>query len=79
MQEVIKLIIGMGILALAWPIGILLAKHTKEELKQGQKWFKILIAVSLIGAVVSIIFRQDALMFSFLFIAVVTSRSLKRR
>jgi len=76
MIEVYKLLIGIAILVLGWFIGNFLARITKEELKQGRKWFKLIIILSLIGAVVSLAFREDVLLFSFLFIAVVTSRSL---
>ena len=77
MQELIKLIIGIIVLALGYPIGTYLAKLTTEELKPGQIWFKPLIVISLIGAVVSLFFRNDIFLFSFLFIAIVTSRSLR--
>ncbi len=77
MQEIIKLIIGVFVLILAFPIGNYLAKITKEELKQGQKWFKVIILLSLIGAIVSLILKRDILFFSFLFITIVTIRSLK--
>jgi len=59
------------------PIGNYLAKLTKEELKSGQKWFKLIIFICLIGAVISLIYRNDIFLFEFLFIAIVTSRSLK--
>lgn len=78
MKELIQLIVGICILGLGWLIGILLARATKEELGRGKKWFRVLIIGSLVGSLVSLILREDALMFSFLFIAIVTSRSLKR-
>ena len=77
MQQIIRLIIGVLVLALGFPLGILLAKKTKEELKSGQRWFSIIIIISLIGGVVGLIIGNDVLFFSFLFIAIVTSRSLK--
>ena len=76
MQEVLKIIIGIIVLTLGIPIGNILAKNTKEELKDGRKWFFLLILISFIGAVLSLAFREDALLFTFLFIAIVTSRSL---
>ena len=79
MSEIINIAVGIIILILGAPIGSYLAKITKEELKSGQKWFKIIIVVSLIGSIVSLIVRNDALLFSFLFIAIVTSRSLRRK
>lgn len=65
-------------LALGIPLGTLLAKLTKEELKSGQKWFRLIIVVSLIGAIVGLIIRNDVLLFSFLFITIVTTRSLRK-
>jgi len=77
MQQIIKILIGISFLALGFPVGDFLANKTKDELKLGQKWFKIIIIVSLIGGLMSLILRNDSLFFSFLFIAIVTSRSLK--
>ncbi|MEK6913203.1 MAG: hypothetical protein AABW47_00850 [Nanoarchaeota archaeon] len=78
MQEAYNLIIGFVLLVLGIPIGNVLAKMTKEELKSGKKWFKLLIMLSLIGALVFLILGNDALLFTFLFIAIVTSRSLNK-
>ena len=79
MLESLKIIIGTFILILGIPIGNLLAKYTKEELKDGRKWFNLLIFIGLLGGVIGLIIGNDVLMFSFLFIAVVTSRSLRRK
>lgn len=78
MQEVIRLIIGILVLLLGFPLGNYLAKKTKEELKKGKKWFGIIIILSLIGGFIGLILGNDILMFSFFFIAIVTSRSLKK-
>lgn len=77
MNELIKIIIGLGVLALGIPLGNLLARITKEELKSGQKWFKIIILVCLAGAILSLILGEDSILFFLLFVAIVTSRSLK--
>ena len=69
--------LAIGVLILGIPLGNFLAKITKEELKSGKKWFKILIFVSLISSIISFFIGNDPLFFSFLFIAVVTSRSLR--
>tara|TARA_B100000315_G_C14367388_1_gene491299 strand:+ start:76 stop:318 length:243 start_codon:yes stop_codon:yes gene_type:complete len=79
MQEIVKLAIGIFVLILAFPIGTLLAKSTKEELKDGKPWFKLITILSAIMAVVSLILRNDVLFFSFLFILIVTSRSIKQK
>ncbi len=77
MQEILKILIGIILLGLGFPIGFFLAKVTKEELHKGQKWFRVLIVVSLIGGFVGLILKNDYIMFSLFFIAIVTSRSLK--
>ena len=79
MNEVIKFLIAILVLILGIPIGNFLAKKTKEELKSGQVWFKLIIIVGLIGAILSLIFSADVLLFSFLFIIVVTSRCLMKK
>jgi hypothetical protein len=78
MQEVYNLILGILLLALGIPIGNVLAKITKEELKGGKKYFKLLIILSLIGALAFLILGNDVLLFTLLFIAIITSRSLKK-
>ncbi|MAG10711.1 hypothetical protein CMI44_00145 [Candidatus Pacearchaeota archaeon] len=78
MQEFIKILIGIVVLGIGIPIGDLLAHFTKEELKSGQIWFKLIIVLSLIGGVVGLILGNDVLMFSLFFIGVVTSRSLRK-
>ncbi|MGY4884068.1 MAG: hypothetical protein ACP5NZ_00635 [Nanobdellota archaeon] len=79
MQEVFKIFIGIAILILGIPIGNILAKNTKEELKDGKKWFLLIIGICLIGSILNLIFLNDVLLFTFLFIAIVTSRSLRIR
>lgn len=77
MASFISLLIGIFVLALGFPIGNYLAKETKEELKDGQLWFKLIIIASMIGIVFGLGLRNDALFFTFSFIAIVTGRSLK--
>ncbi len=76
MQEAIKLLIGIIVLALGYPVGAFLAKITKEELRAGRKWFRALIILCLLGGTVGLIIGDDILMFTFFFMAIVTSRSL---
>lgn len=78
MQQLYSIIIGIALLALGIPIGNLLAKVTKEELKSGKKYFRVLIILSLEGAIVFLVLGNDVLLFSLLFIAIVTSRSLRK-
>ncbi len=77
MNEVLELILGICVLFFGIPIGNLLAKNTPEELKDGKKWFYLILFVCFIGSIFSLIFSNDALLFTFLFIAIVTSRSIK--
>jgi len=77
MANTLQLVIGVLVLLLGIPIGNFLAKITKEELKRGRKWFNLIVIISIIGAVFSLIYKQDIFLFEFLFIAIVASRSLK--
>ena len=79
MQEIFKLLIGVAVLILGYPLGYLLAKYTKDELKGGRKWFRLIVFGGLIGGIVSLIIQNDALMFSFFFIAIVTSQSMRKK
>ena len=72
----IILLVGILILLLGFPIGHYLARFTSEELKAGQKWFRLIISVSLICSVISLAIRNDVLLFSFLFLVIVTGKSL---
>jgi len=78
MEQIYQLIIGIGILILGFPVGDFLARATKEELKAGKFYFQLLMIFSLLGAIVFLFVRNDAILFSLLFIAIVTSRSLKK-
>jgi hypothetical protein len=79
MNELLGFVLSICILALGIPIGDYLSRITKEELKSGQKWFKIIIMICFIGAIFALIWGSDALLFGFLFMAIVTSRSLNRK
>lgn len=78
MLEIFKLLIGIAVLVLGVFIGNFLARQTKEELKDGKKWFKLIVLIGLIVGVTGLILRNDFLMFSFFFVAIVASRSLAK-
>lgn len=78
MNEIFRILIGILVLFLGIPIGNFLATLTKEELKSGRLWFKLIILLSLIIGVIGLIIGNDIILFSFFFIAIVTSQSLKR-
>jgi hypothetical protein len=77
MQETLNLLIGVAILLLGIPIGMLLAKLTKEELQDGKKYFKLIISISLLIGFAGLMLKNDIILFTFFFIAIVTSKSLK--
>ncbi|MEK6844826.1 MAG: hypothetical protein AABX44_01070 [Nanoarchaeota archaeon] len=77
MAEILNILIGVIVLISGILIGNFLARYTKEELKDGRKWFNLLIFIGLTGGLIGAIIQNDSLMFSFLFIAIVTCRSLR--
>lgn len=71
------LIIATAILLLGIPLGRILRSFAgKDEIKTGQKYFKAIIALSILGIVISLIFQKMDLTFSFTFILVATRESL---
>ena len=73
-----RILIGIVILILGIPIGNYLAKITQEELKSGRKWFRLIVWVGLVGGIIGLVIGNDVILFSMFFIAVVTSRSLRK-
>lgn len=79
MQEFIKILIGCVFLVLGVLLGNWLASSTKSELKKNQKWFKIIIVLCLVLGFIGLWINNDVVIFSFFFIAIVTSRSLRKK
>lgn len=79
MQEIIKLLIGTGALLLAYPLGVILNKLTKDEQKQGRPWFALLLGLGLISGTTGLIISKDWLMFFGFFVAIISSQSLTKR
>ena len=73
----VEFLLGIILLLLGIPIGNVLARMTKEELKPGKRYLKSIGILSLIGVLAGLVFSDDILLFSFAFIAIVTSRSLR--
>lgn len=67
------------ILLTAIPAGLLVAWLTKEELRDGRKWFKLIIALSLAGSVVFLVLKNEAVTLTLVYIAIATSMSLKKK
>jgi len=79
MKEWLEILIGVLILILGVPIGDLLKKFVeKDEIDKGQVWFRILVWIGLVGGFVGLVLRNDILLFSGFFVAIVSSRSLKK-
>lgn len=78
MEELLKLMIGLGVLLIGIPLGNFLARITKDEQKKLQKKFKILTYIGIIVGFVGLIIKNDVILFTFFFIAIVTSRSIKK-
>ena len=78
MESVWTIIIGVVILFLGIPVGNFLAKITKEELKAGQIWFKIISVLGIALSLYGLGTKNDVFLFAGLFISIVTSRSLKK-
>jgi hypothetical protein len=76
MEEMLKLLIGAFVLVLGFPIGNILRNKTMDEQKEGWKYFKIIVYIGLVFGFLGLVIQNDWLMFSFFFIAIVTSRSL---
>ncbi len=76
MQEILKLIVGVVVLILGFPMGDILKNATKDEQKAGQFWFVILTYLGLAGGIIGLITGSDWMLFTSLFIAIVSSRSL---
>ena len=79
MAGLLTFIMGIIVLILGIPIGNFLSRVTKEEIKDGQIWFRTLSILSIVFAVVSLIIGNDPLLFGFLFVLIITSRSLKNK
>jgi len=76
MEMIFKFLLGIIFLVLGFPLGNFLAKITKEELNSGKIWFKLIIFFSILGVFISLILKNDYLLFTFLFIMIITSRCL---
>lgn len=77
MQEVYRFLIGVFVLFLGFIIGDIMKSQTMDEQKIGRKWFWLIARISLILAFAGLFFSVNWALFTFSFIAIVTSRSLR--
>lgn len=81
-MDTITIIILTAIAISGFPTGLLIAKLTKEELKQGKIYFNALIFICIMALITTIIFAEGEIMIllctSFLFIIFLTLPSLIR-
>ncbi len=66
------------ILLLAFPIGYLISWMAREELVQGKKWFKILIAISFFVGIFSLIYNLREIFYTSIFMIIVAGISLRK-
>ncbi|MDA3836657.1 MAG: hypothetical protein PF542_03465 [Nanoarchaeota archaeon] len=78
MQEIIKILISVGVLVLGFFIGMYMRSQTKDEQKDGKKYFRIITIVSFILVIIGLTTGKDWLLFTFAFTAIVTAQSLRK-
>lgn len=62
----------------AIPVGLLIAWLTKEELRDGQKWFKLVVLLSCVGSVAFLILKNEIVALSLVYMAIVSYMSVRR-
>jgi ABC-type antimicrobial peptide transport system permease subunit len=73
-MNALQIILGVVIALLGYPLGLIIAYFTQEELKSGRKWFRLIMLGDIILIILSIILfsaELNTLMFllsSFIFI-----------
>jgi hypothetical protein len=82
-MNILKYALLLLVLVCAIPTGFLLAKTTREELKDGRRTFKAIIFISLLvaAAVLLIPLSTDSMVFmitSMIFLAIIAGISLKK-
>jgi hypothetical protein len=66
------------ILLTAIPAGLLVAWLTKEELRAGKKWFKMIIALSLAGSVIFLFLKNEVVTLTLMYMAIVSYMSIRK-
>jgi len=74
----LTLILSILVLLTSIPAGLLIAWLTKEELKAGKKWFKILVLAGVLGMIIGIFYKNWAVALTFAYMAIVAGLSWKK-
>ena len=76
-MEIIQILLHIGIMLTAIPIGWLLAWLTRDELVDGKRWFNLIIyALILILIVMFFVWRDISIILALIYMVVVTVVSL---
>ncbi len=79
-MNILTIILMIVITFLGFPIGLIIAKFTKEELKQGKFLFKLIILVCFVAIIITSVFMKNEVLFflicSFVFIILIALASL---
>jgi hypothetical protein len=70
-----RALVGIGVLILSIPIGILIANASKDELKIGRRWFISLMIFSIMGIALFFLTKNIPLTLTFEFIFIISSIS----
>jgi ABC-type sugar transport system permease subunit len=62
----------------AIPVGLLIAWLTKEELRDGQKWFRLIVLLSCAGSVAFLMLKNEIVALSLVYSAIVSYMSVRR-
>lgn len=72
------MIIEIILLIAAVPIGLFIARLAKDELKDGSRWFRLLVSISLSLSILSLLFGKPYQTLTLIFIAIVSFLSFTR-
>ena len=67
------------VLASSYPVGLLLAYLTRDELVSGRKWFKAISVLTLVVAIAFLVlYRNYAIILTLIYIVIVSFISLRK-
>lgn len=84
-MTLLQLLLLIVVILAGWPIGRFIASKTQEELQAGRHWFKLIMLVCAIGALISLFLaREDSMVlliasFAFIFLLALASLLYKEK